>query len=235
MSTLFIKRVDNPKDNHSGQVALPGGRCSDDSEGDLTAAIRETHEEIGLDLLNKREFEYLGRIPQNFYAYIKKGKKSHVSVNVFLQKEKKRHKMFLCQEEVADAFWVSQKDFFKSYRPMAYDPKSLESYLRTFSKEIPEGISGNTLKQIVLGTDLPNKEVLWGLTFLIMGKFMQAVYLEECLRGNANTEVKKFMENAIYHEFEVINEKSGKKDEILTKMVYDFAWKHRYEQFSLKA
>jgi 8-oxo-dGTP pyrophosphatase MutT (NUDIX family) len=37
-------------------------------ENDLTAAIRETAEEIGLDLSNSL---MLGRLPNNFFAYYK--------------------------------------------------------------------------------------------------------------------------------------------------------------------
>lgn len=38
---LFIKRSENPRDRHSGQVALPGGKL-EPGETPLQAAIRET-------------------------------------------------------------------------------------------------------------------------------------------------------------------------------------------------
>lgn len=47
-NVLYIRRVTNERDRHSGQVAFPGGKRDD---GDLTAvdvALREAHEEIGL-------------------------------------------------------------------------------------------------------------------------------------------------------------------------------------------
>lgn len=47
---LFIRRADNPRDPWSGHMAFPGGRF-DPTDPDLfETAVRETREEIGLDL-----------------------------------------------------------------------------------------------------------------------------------------------------------------------------------------
>lgn len=45
---LFIRRADNPRDIHSGQVAFPGGRQEEDDADTVVTALRESHEEIGL-------------------------------------------------------------------------------------------------------------------------------------------------------------------------------------------
>jgi 8-oxo-dGTP pyrophosphatase MutT (NUDIX family) len=62
LDVLFIRRADDPRDPWSGQMAFPGGR-SEPGDGDLqVTAIRETVEEIGLDL--GRMAEYLGRLDE---------------------------------------------------------------------------------------------------------------------------------------------------------------------------
>jgi 8-oxo-dGTP pyrophosphatase MutT (NUDIX family) len=52
---LFIRRAEHPLDPWSGQMAFPGGRA-EPGDGDLVAtAVRETLEEIGLDLARTAE------------------------------------------------------------------------------------------------------------------------------------------------------------------------------------
>ena len=47
---LFIRRAEHPRDPWSGQMGLPGGRVEPADASPLDAALRETREEIGLDL-----------------------------------------------------------------------------------------------------------------------------------------------------------------------------------------
>jgi 8-oxo-dGTP pyrophosphatase MutT (NUDIX family) len=48
---LLMTRVEHPRDPWSGQVSLPGGRFDPARDADLLAtAVRETREEVGLDL-----------------------------------------------------------------------------------------------------------------------------------------------------------------------------------------
>ena len=46
---LYIRRVASERDHHSGQVAFPGGRRDADDADEVAVALREAHEEIGLE------------------------------------------------------------------------------------------------------------------------------------------------------------------------------------------
>lgn len=62
LEILFIRRADRPHDPWAGHMAFPGGR-HEPADRDLEAtAIRETSEEIGLDLLANGEL--LGRLDE---------------------------------------------------------------------------------------------------------------------------------------------------------------------------
>jgi len=108
LQILFIKRAQQPKDIHSGQIAFPGGKL-DPGESSKQAAIRETFEEVGLDLTNS--FIYLGKTSErNVYQHFRK-KVLYVCCHripylVFLQLEPTDLKMNLNPDEVEKAFWV---------------------------------------------------------------------------------------------------------------------------------
>ena len=49
---LFIERSTKKDDPWSGQMAFPGGRASDNDQDSLATAVRETNEELGIDLVD---------------------------------------------------------------------------------------------------------------------------------------------------------------------------------------
>jgi 8-oxo-dGTP pyrophosphatase MutT (NUDIX family) len=62
LETLFIRRAEHPEDPWSGQMGFPGGRA-EAGDADLTGtAVRETAEEIGIDL--GLEAELLGGLDE---------------------------------------------------------------------------------------------------------------------------------------------------------------------------
>lgn len=57
---LIIKRAEHPRDPWSGHLALPGGRAETGDEDLRAVAVRETWEEVGIDLDSSGQF--LGRL-----------------------------------------------------------------------------------------------------------------------------------------------------------------------------
>jgi 8-oxo-dGTP pyrophosphatase MutT (NUDIX family) len=60
IEALFIHRAEHPQDPWSGHMAFPGGRSEED-ESPLETAVRETREELGIDL---RDAEILGALDE---------------------------------------------------------------------------------------------------------------------------------------------------------------------------
>ena len=56
LKALFVKRVKNPSDPWSGQMALPGGRGSAEDRNLEETVIRETLEETNINLLDRCRF-----------------------------------------------------------------------------------------------------------------------------------------------------------------------------------
>jgi 8-oxo-dGTP pyrophosphatase MutT (NUDIX family) len=57
---LLMERAARPGDRWSGHISLPGGREASSDPDLLATAVRETREEVGLDLA--RHGDYLGRL-----------------------------------------------------------------------------------------------------------------------------------------------------------------------------
>lgn len=60
-SFLLVRRARSPRDPWSGQMALPGGRRDPEDIDLRETAVRETREEVGIDLA--RSGALLGRLP----------------------------------------------------------------------------------------------------------------------------------------------------------------------------
>ncbi|HEY5954979.1 MAG TPA: CoA pyrophosphatase [Polyangiaceae bacterium] len=60
LQLLLIRRAEHPEDPWSGHMALPGGRRDELDADDLATAIRESMEEVGLDL--RRGAQLLGQL-----------------------------------------------------------------------------------------------------------------------------------------------------------------------------
>ncbi len=76
---LLIQRAEHPGDRWSGHVSMPGGRQDDGDRDLLATAIRETREEVGVDLAGAA---HLGRLAAT--RAIAKGKVLPMTITPFV-------------------------------------------------------------------------------------------------------------------------------------------------------
>lgn len=143
---LFIQRAAHDLDPWSGHIAFPGGKL-EMGELECQAALRETHEEIGIDLDQGR---YLGRLSDIIGANLP------VRVSCCLFGIDRMVCLPVLNEEVRDVFWVKLSDLRDPKRHLlssvAFDEKLFE---------VP-----------AINLPVENKPVLWGITYRLVMQFL---------------------------------------------------------------
>lgn len=103
---LFIKRAGRAGDRWSGHIALPGGKRDPDDDSDLAAAIRETREEVGLDL-NVQECLEAGNLPERIVSStLGRVPLMVLCPYIFLHTSKNTPRLKPSPAEVASVHWV---------------------------------------------------------------------------------------------------------------------------------
>lgn len=97
---FFIRRAEHPKDPWSGHIAFPGGRRDPVDATLLDTAIRETREEVGIDL---GRADLVARLPDT-PAFIR-SRRGGLVVSAFVFAVK-RDVVVVPNEEVAETLWV---------------------------------------------------------------------------------------------------------------------------------
>ena len=141
LELLFIHRAEHPADPWSGQMAFPGGR-SEPGESDLAAtAIRETAEEIGVDLY--KVGERLGALDE--VRAMARGKLMDLAIMPFVFRVSGTPEA-RPNEEVRDVHWISLDGL------LGPEWRSTMEYVH----------GGSTFHLPCIRWD---RRVIWGLTF----------------------------------------------------------------------
>lgn len=143
---LLIQRSEREGDPWSGHLGFPGGGVEFEDQGLREAAVRETREELGIDLSAAR---FLGQLDDLRGATIPiavSGFVFGVDVEPSIRKN----------DEVADTFWVSFNDLSDPGRQAT----------GTF-------LIGDELRDHpAIDLRLPGKPLLWGLTYRFIQQFL---------------------------------------------------------------
>jgi len=148
LSMLFIKRPESDIDAFSGHMAFPGGKMMEGDESKLATAVRETLEEIGVDLYkNGRVIGELDDInPNNPRA-------NNYIVTPYISIIKEEVSIVPNLYEVEAAVWIPVKHL-KDERNIAVRWRErngilVEDYVYSFEKYIIWGMTGRILHRFL--------------------------------------------------------------------------------------
>lgn len=164
LELLYMRRAANPNDRWSGQVAFPGGRQAK-GESDFDTAVRETKEEVGLDLKDENSFQFICRLNDLQIDPFKNTKPLNVCSFVFLQITPVTPPFALEPSEVSSVVWCPFA-FFGAYLPPGWTPSpstTIKSLPTRFFRALggtPQGMPPGALPSgRWLGSPLPWQEL----------------------------------------------------------------------------
>jgi len=105
---LFIRRAEHPNDPWSGHMAFPGGREEPSDADLLQTAIRETREEVSLDLIENATL--LGRLDE--LPAVARGKRTGLTIAPFVF-ELTRDAPLHFNYEVSEVLWAPLGPMFR--------------------------------------------------------------------------------------------------------------------------
>lgn len=151
LEVLFIRRAEREGDPWSGHMAFPGGRRSPSDTDLLATAVRETSEEIGLDLA--RTAELVGVLDDQDATG--RGSTTSLPTRPFVF-ELRDDAPFTFNHEVTEALWTPVEPLYAGSR-------------RT---SVSVTYKGQDYK--LPGWDLDGR-VVWGLTYRMMSTLLSAL------------------------------------------------------------
>eukprot|EP00947_MAST-08B_sp_MAST-8B-sp1_P001848 g1848.t1 len=169
LEMLFMKRASRDSDIWGGQVSLPGGKAEEQDAGSaVVTAIRETREELGLDL-TANGFVKVGQLDDR-PVFGNAGRIEGFITRPFLFLQlgagSRRPELELQPSEVAAAKWV---DIHSSLRSEFVDPEGIQIKDTPFgsftfpSINLPEDAPTTLADPTQVGDIVPPFQ-LWGMT-----------------------------------------------------------------------
>ncbi|WP_104982916.1 NUDIX hydrolase [Sorangium cellulosum] len=149
---LLIRRAEHPADPWSGHMALPGGRRDVSDASLLATAIRETREEVGIDL--EAHGTLLARLPD--LPAVVRGRRVGMIIAPFVFALRSTPELTL-SDEVAEAVWTP-------LGPLARG-ESASRYTYTHEGTVIE------LPCLLVG-----ERVVWGLTYRMLEQLFEVLH-----------------------------------------------------------
>ena len=147
---LLMQRAKHERDPWSGQMSFPGGKIESSDQSAKAAAIRETAEEVGINLI---EQDYVGQLDDLYGMKVDNKYSVHVECFVFMPRRKLAPKG---NYEVADLVWL----------PFAYlnDPAHAIDFYHP---------ADGKAKMPAVMIDADKEQVLWGLSLRMLSTFYE--------------------------------------------------------------
>lgn len=177
LEVLFVKRAKSNRDKYSGDIGFPGGRFEKEDYTTFNTSVRETFEEIGINLLANYNEEsvnndkiknmsfislYLG---PNIGFDVTIDMKNFVSSHLFLIIDFNREleeKFILSENEIAEVIFVPLNFFFGLDKLLCYQKEDkVENKIYTYVNGIVGGRKCK-VKKIILNNN-PNL-LIYGMT-----------------------------------------------------------------------
>ena len=143
---LFIQRTSPPGDRHGGQISFPGGAADTADANAAATALREVHEEVGID---PDSIELLGELTPLYIPI------SNFLVNPFVGYLNHRPTFILQVSEVARTLELPLAAFFADNIVAYRDKKLFNGMILT---EVPHWVIG--------------EEAVWGATAMIVSELV---------------------------------------------------------------
>jgi 8-oxo-dGTP pyrophosphatase MutT (NUDIX family) len=122
LEVLFVKRVENPTDPWSGQMALPGGKRIPEDENLMRTVVRETLEETSINILKGCRF--LGVM--DIVRSIARPEMKVLPFVILLEREQP---VGLCKAELEWSAWIPLEELVKHGGTVSFSFGEFPAYI----------------------------------------------------------------------------------------------------------